>query len=173
MDTSVEKMAKLRPAFSNDGTVTAGNASGINDAAAAVVLMSREMADKLGLKPYVSIVSFASGGVDPAYMGVGPVPAVRKALQKAKLTVKDIDTVELNEAFASQTIACNRELGFTWDKTNTLGGGISIGHPIGCTGARLMVTGMYDMKRRSLRHGLLTMCIGGGQGMAMVIERKN
>ena len=173
METSVEKMAKLRPAFSSDGTVTAGNASGINDAAAAVVLMSREMADKLGLKPFVSIISFASGGVDPAYMGIGPVPAVRKALKKAKLTVKDIDTIELNEAFASQTIACNRELGFTWDKTNTLGGGISIGHPIGCTGARLMVTAMYDMKRRSLRHGLLTMCIGGGQGMAMVIERKN
>ncbi len=172
MDTSVEKMAKLRPAFSADGTVTAGNASGINDAAAAVVLMSREMANKLGLKPFVSIVSAASGGVDPAYMGLGPVPAVRKALKKANLTVKDIDTIELNEAFASQTIACNRELGFTWDKTNTLGGGISIGHPIGCTGARLMVTAMYDMKRRNLRRGLLTMCIGGGQGMAMVIERK-
>jgi acetyl-CoA C-acetyltransferase len=172
MDTSVEKMAGLRPAFRDDGTVTAGNASGINDAAAAVVLMSREMAEKLGLKPFVSIVSFASGGVDPAYMGIGPIPAVRKALNNAKLTVKDIDTIELNEAFASQVIACNRELGFTWDKTNTLGGGISIGHPIGCTGARLMVTAMYDMKRRNLRRGLLTMCIGGGQGMAMVIERK-
>jgi acetyl-CoA C-acetyltransferase len=172
MDTSVEKMAGLRPAFRDDGTVTAGNASGINDAAAAVVLMSREMADKLGLKPFVSIVSFASGGVDPAYMGLGPIPAVRKALNNAKLTVKDIDTIELNEAFASQVIACNRELGFTWDKTNTLGGGISIGHPIGCTGARLMVTAMYDMKRRNLRRGLLTMCIGGGQGMAMVVERK-
>jgi acetyl-CoA C-acetyltransferase len=172
MDTSVEKMAGLRPAFRDDGTVTAGNASGINDAAAAVVLMSREMAEKLGLKPFVSIVSFASGGVDPAYMGIGPIPAVRKALNNAKLTVKDIDTIELNEAFASQVIACNRELGFTWDKTNTLGGGISIGHPIGCTGARLMVTAMYDMKRRNLRRGLLTMCIGGGQGMAMVIEKK-
>jgi acetyl-CoA C-acetyltransferase len=172
METSIEKMGALPPAFSKEGTCTAGNASGINDAAAAVVLMSKEMADKMGLKPFVSIVSHASGGVDPAYMGLGPVPAVRKALHRAGLTVKDIDTIELNEAFASQTIACNRELGFTWDKTNTLGGGISIGHPIGCTGARLMVTVMHDMKRRNLRRGLVTMCIGGGQGMAMVVERK-
>ncbi|OGO39898.1 MAG: acetyl-CoA acetyltransferase [Chloroflexi bacterium RBG_16_57_8] len=172
MDTSLEKMAGLAPAFSKEGTCTAGNASGINDAAAAVVLMSKEMADKLGLKPFVSIVSFASGGVDPAYMGLGPVPAVRKALKRANLTVNDMDTIELNEAFAAQTVACNRELGFTWDKTNTLGGGISIGHPIGCTGARLMVTIMHDMKRRNLRRGLVTMCIGGGQGMAMVVERK-
>jgi acetyl-CoA C-acetyltransferase len=173
METSVEKMAKLRPAFRDDGTVTAGNASGINDAAAAVVLMSREKADELGLKPFLSIVSFASGGVDPAYMGVGPVPAVKKALKRAGLMVKDMDTIELNEAFAAQTIACNRELGFTWDKTNTLGGGISIGHPIGCTGARLMVTMMHDMKKRNLHRGLITMCIGGGQGMAMVVERKS
>jgi len=173
MDTSLEKMAALAPAFSKDGTCTAGNASGINDAAAAVVLMSRVMADKLGLKPFVSIVSFASGGVDPAYMGLGPVPAVRKSLKKAGLTVKDMDVIELNEAFASQTIACNRELGFTWDKTNPHGGGISIGHPIGCTGARIMVSIMYDMQKRNLRHGLITMCIGGGQGMAMVVERKN
>jgi acetyl-CoA C-acetyltransferase len=172
METSLEKMAALAPAFSKDGTCTAGNASGINDAAAAVVLMSKETADKLGMKPFVSIVSFASGGVDPAYMGLGPVPAVRKALKRANLTVADIDTIELNEAFAAQTVACNRELGFTWDKTNTLGGGISIGHPIGCTGARLMVTIMHDMKRRNLRKGLITMCIGGGQGMAMVVERK-
>ena len=173
MDTSLEKMAALPPAFSKDGSCTAGNASGINDAAAAVVLMSREMADKLGLKPFVSIVSYASGGVDPAYMGLGPIPAVRKSLKSAGVTVKDIDVIELNEAFASQTIACNRELGFTWDKTNLHGGGISIGHPIGCTGARLMVSVMYDMKKRNLRRGLITMCIGGGQGMAMVVERKN
>src|SRR3972149_3671008 len=136
MDTSLEKMAGLAPAFSKEGTCTAGTASGINDAAAAVVLMSKEMADKLGLKPFVSIVSFASGGVDPAYMGLGPVPAVRKALKRANLTVNDMDTIELNEAFAAQTVACNRELGFTWDKTNTLGGGISIGRRIGCYGAR-------------------------------------
>ncbi len=173
MDTSLEKMAALPPAFSKDGSCTAGNASGINDAAAAVVLMSREMADKLGLKPFLSIVSFASGGVDPAYMGAGPIPAVRKAFKKASVTINDIDVIELNEAFAAQTIACNRELGFTWDKTNLHGGGISIGHPIGCTGARLMVTIMYDMKKRNLHRGLVTMCIGGGQGMAMVVERKN
>jgi acetyl-CoA C-acetyltransferase len=172
METSLEKMAALPPAFSKEGTCTAGNASGINDAAAAVVLMSKEMADKLGLKPFVSIVSYASGAVDPAYMGLGPIPAVRKALKRANLTVNDMDTVELNEAFAAQTVACNRELGFTWDKTNTLGGGISIGHPIGCTGARLVVTIMHDMKRRNLRRGLVTMCIGGGQGMAMVVERR-
>ena len=173
METSLEKMSGLPPAFSKDGTCTAGNASGINDAAAAVVLMSREMADSLGLKPFVSIVSFASGGVDPAFMGLGPIPAVRKSLKKAGLTIKDIDVIELNEAFASQTIACNRELDFTWDKTNLHGGGISIGHPIGCTGARIMVTIMYDMMKRNLRRGLITMCIGGGQGMAMVVERKN
>ena len=173
METSLEKMAGLPPAFSKDGSCTAGNASGLNDAAAAVVMMSREMANKLGLKPLLTIVSYASGGVDPAYMGLGPVPAVRKSLKSAGLTVKDIDVIELNEAFASQTIACNRELGFTFDKTNLHGGGISIGHPIGCTGARLIVTIMYDMMKRNLRRGLVTMCIGGGQGMAMVVERKN
>lgn len=173
METSLERMAALPPAFSKEGTCTAGNASGINDAAAAVVLMSREMADKLGLKPFLTIVSYASGGVDPAYMGLGPIPAVRKSLKSAGLTINDIDVIELNEAFASQTIACNRELGFTLDKTNVHGGGISIGHPIGCTGARLVVTIMYDMKKRNLRRGLVTMCIGGGQGMAMVVERKD
>jgi acetyl-CoA C-acetyltransferase len=173
METSLEKMAALQPAFAKDGTCTAGNASSINDAAAAVVLMSKETADNLGLKPYVSIVSFASGGVDPQYMGTGPVPAVRKALKRAGITVKDIDVIELNEAFASQTIACNRELGFTWDKTNVHGGGISIGHPIGCTGARLLVTAMHDMKKRNLHRGLVTMCIGGGQGMALVVSRED
>ncbi|MGB9804201.1 acetyl-CoA C-acetyltransferase [Desulfofundulus sp.] len=170
MDTSMEKMAKLRPVFRPDGTVTAGNASGINDAAAAVVLMSREKARELGLKPWLAIKAFASGGVDPAYMGIGPVPAVRKALKKAGLTIQDIDVVELNEAFAAQAIACMRELGLTLDKTNPLGSGISLGHPIGCTGARLVVTIMHEMKRRNLQTGLVTMCIGGGQGMAMVVE---
>ncbi|MCS5696709.1 acetyl-CoA C-acetyltransferase [Desulfofundulus thermocisternus] len=170
MDTSMEKMAKLRPVFRPDGTVTAGNASGINDAAAAVVLMSREKAEELGLKPWVAIKSFASGGVDPAYMGTGPVPAVRKALKKAGLTIGDIDVVELNEAFAAQALACMRELGLSLEKTNPLGSGISLGHPIGCTGARLVVTIMHEMKRRNLGTGLVTMCIGGGQGMAMVLE---
>jgi len=172
MDTSLEKMSALPPAFSKDGTCTAGNASGINDAAAAVVLMSAEKAKQLGLQPMATIVSFASGGVDPQYMGVGPIPAVRKALKKAGITVDQLDLVELNEAFASQAIACVKELGFDWNKTNPHGGGISIGHPIGCTGARLVVTAMYDMKKRNLKRSLVTMCIGGGQGMAMVLEKK-
>ncbi|NHM28604.1 acetyl-CoA C-acetyltransferase [Desulfofundulus sp. TPOSR] len=170
MDTSMEKMAKLRPVFRPDGTVTAGNASGINDAAAAVVLMSREKAKELGLKPWVAIKAYASGGVDPAYMGIGPVPAVRKALKKAGLAIQDVDVVELNEAFAAQALACMRELGLTLEKTNPLGSGISLGHPIGCTGARLVVTIMHEMKRKNLQTGLVTMCIGGGQGMAMIVE---
>lgn len=172
MDTSLERMANLAPAFKKDGTVTAGNASGINDAAAAVVLMSREKAGELGIEPVISIVSYASGGVDPDYMGLGPIPAVRKALKKAGLTIDDIDVIELNEAFASQAIACMRELKLNWDNTNVNGSGISLGHPIGCTGARLTVSIMHEMKRKSLRRGLVTMCIGGGQGMAMVVERK-
>ena len=171
MDTSLEKMAKLRPAFRKDGTVTAGNASGINDAAAAVVLMSREKADQLGLDPVVSIKSYASGGVDPAYMGLGVVPSVRKALYKAGLSVEDMDIIELNEAFAAQAIACMRELGLSVDNTNVHGSGISLGHPIGCTGARLVVTAMHEMQRRNLNWGLATMCIGGGQGMAAVLGR--
>jgi acetyl-CoA C-acetyltransferase len=170
MDTSMEKMAKLRPVFRPDGTVTAGNASGINDAAAAVVLMSREKAKELGLKPWVTIKAYASGGVDPAYMGIGPVPAVRKALKKAGLAIQDVDVVELNEAFAAQALACMRELGLTLEKTNPLGSGISLGHPIGCTGARLVVTIMHEMKRKNWQTGLVTMCIGGGQGMAMILE---
>jgi acetyl-CoA C-acetyltransferase len=164
-------MAKLAPAFKEGGTVTAGNASGINDAVAAVVLMSREKAKELGLEPWVTIRSYASGAVDPAYMGLGPIPAVRKALKKARVTINDMDVIELNEAFASQTIACMRELNLSWDNTNVRGSGISLGHPIGCTGARLMVTIIYEMKRRNLHRGLVTMCIGGGQGMAAVVER--
>jgi len=171
MDTTVEKMARLKPAFRPEGTVTAGNSSGINDAAAAVVMMSREKADDLGLKPMVTLKAFGSGGVDPKYMGLGPIPAVQKALARADLTVADLDLVELNEAFAAQAIACVRELGFDWEKTNPHGSGISLGHPIGCTGARQVVTAMYDMRRRGLRYGLVTMCIGGGQGMAAVLER--
>jgi acetyl-CoA C-acetyltransferase len=171
MDTSLEKMAKLPPAFKKDGTVTAGNASGINDAAAAVVLMSRDKAKELKLEPLGAVKSYASGGVDPAYMGLGPIPAVKKALEKAGVDVNDLDVIELNEAFASQAVACMRELGFSLDKTNVRGSGISLGHPIGCTGARLVVTILHEMKRQSLHLGLVTMCIGGGQGMAMVIER--
>jgi acetyl-CoA C-acetyltransferase len=171
MDTSLEKMAKLKPAFKKDGTVTAGNASGINDAAAAVVLMSREKADELGIEPVVSIKSYASGAVDPAYMGLGVIPSVRKALEKAGLSVDDMDVIELNEAFAAQAIACMRELDFSLDNTNVHGSGISLGHPIGCTGARLVVTIMHEMERRDHELGLVTMCIGGGQGMAAVLSR--
>jgi acetyl-CoA C-acetyltransferase len=171
MDTSLEKMARLAPAFKKEGTVTAGNSSGINDAAAAVVLMSREKADQLALEPVVSIKSYASGAVDPAYMGLGVVPSVKKALDKAGLSVEDMDIIELNEAFAAQAIACMRELELSLDNTNVHGSGISLGHPIGCTGARLVVTIMHEMRRRDLDLGLVTMCIGGGQGMAAVLGR--
>ncbi len=171
METNMEKMGKLAPAFKKDGTVTAGNASGINDGAAAVLLMSAKKAKEMGLEPMVKVKSFASGGLDPAYMGLGVVPAVKKALEKAKLSVKDIDVVELNEAFASQALGCVRELGFDLDKTNVHGSGISLGHPIGATGGRVLVTLAYEMKRRNLKHGLATMCIGGGMGIAMVVER--
>lgn len=172
METDMEKMAKLRPAFKKDGTVTAGNASGINDGAAAVVLMSAEKAAAMGLEPIVTIRSFASGGLDPAYMGLGPVPAVRKALAGAGMTLGDIDMIELNEAFASQAIGCMKELNIAYDRPNELGSGISLGHPIGATGGRQMVSGMYQMERKGYNTGLITMCIGGGMGMAMVVERQ-
>jgi len=171
METSMEKLARLRPAFKKDGTVTAGNASGINDAAAAVLVMSRAKAKELGLEPMVTIKSYAGGGVDPAYMGLGPIPASRRALLHAGLTVKDIDVVELNEAFAAQAIASMRELGLSLDNTNPNGSGISLGHPIGASGARILVTTMYEMKNENWKTGLITMCIGGGQGIAMVVER--
>ena len=171
LDTNMEKMAKLRPAFKKEGSVTAGNASGINDAAAAVLLMSSEKARDLGLEPLVKIKAFASGGVDPAYMGLGPVPAIRKALKIAGMTLNDIDMIELNEAFAAQAIGCMRELGIENDRPNELGSGISLGHPIGCTGARQMVTGMNHMQRKGYSTGLVSMCIGGGMGMAMIVER--
>jgi acetyl-CoA C-acetyltransferase len=171
METSMEKMATLRPAFKKDGTVTAGNASGINDAAAALLLMSDEKARDLGLKPLVRIKSYASAGVDPAYMGLGPIPAIRKILHKERLSVSDFGAIELNEAFAVQAIACIRELNLDIEKTNPLGSGISIGHPIGCTGARIILTLMGEMLRNDHALGLATLCIGGGQGMAMVLEK--
>lgn len=171
MDTSVEKMARLMPAFKKNGTVTAGNASGINDAAAAVLLMSSEKARDMELDPIVKIKAFAAGGLDPAYMGLGPVPAIRKVLKRSKMTIDDLDMIELNEAFASQAIGCMRELGIPTDKPNERGSGISIGHPIGCTGARQMVTGMNLMQSKGYSTGLISMCIGGGMGMAMVVER--
>jgi len=168
---SAEKMAKLPAAFRKNGTVTAGNASGINDAAAALLLMSDTKAKQLGLKPLVKIRAYASGGVDPAFMGLGPIPAVRKILQREKLTINDFGAIELNEAFASQAIACMRELKCDMEKTNTLGSGISIGHPVGCTGARIILTLMSEMIRKDHALGLATLCIGGGQGMGTVLER--
>ncbi len=171
-ETSMELLAKLPPFFKKDGAVTAANASGITDAAAALVIMSAEKAKELGLKPMAAIRSYASGGVDPAFMGLGAVPATKKALKLAGLTLKDIDYIELNEAFASQAIGVMRELGFDYGKTNFHGGGISLGHPIGCTGARIIVTLIHEMMRRDYQFGLATLCIGGGQGMAIVMERK-
>ena len=171
MDTTLEKMLQMKPAFIKDGTVTAGNASGINDAAAAVLMMSADKAKELGLKPIVKIKAFAGGGLDPAYMGLGPVPAVRKVLKQAGMSIKDLDMIELNEAFASQAIGCFRELGMDTEKANQLGSGISLGHPIGCTGARMMVTAMHEMKRNNHGTCLLTMCIGGGMGFAMIVEK--
>ncbi|MCX8021649.1 MAG: acetyl-CoA C-acetyltransferase [Syntrophorhabdaceae bacterium] len=170
METTLEKMLKLAPAFKKDGTVTAGNASGLNDAASAVVIMSREKAKELGIKPLARMLSWANGGVDPQYMGLGPIPAIRKALKKAGLTLDQIDLIELNEAFASQAIACIRELKIDMERCNMFGGGISLGHPIGCTGARLVTTALTQMKRLNLRYGLVSMCIGGGMGLAAVFE---
>ncbi len=169
MDTDLQKMARLRPAFKKGGSVTAGNASGINDGAAAVLLMSAEKAADLGLQPIVKIKAFASGGVDPAYMGLGPVPAIRKVLNTTGMELADIDMIELNEAFAAQAIGCMRELGIANDRPNELGSGISLGHPIGCTGARQMVTGMNLMNQKGYSTGLISMCIGGGMGMAMIV----
>ena len=171
MDTTAEKMAKLRPAFKKDGTVTAGNASGINDGAAALLLMTDAKAAELGLKPLVKIRACSSGGLDPAYMGLGPVPAVRKILKKENLTIGDFGNIELNEAFASQAIGCMRELNCDPEKTNVVGSGISIGHPIGCSGARILVTLMHNMLRQDNALGLASLCIGGGQGMATVLEK--
>ena len=171
MATTIEKMARLRPVFDPAGTVTAGNASGINDGAAAVVLMSEAKARELGLEPLVTIEGFASGGLDPAYMGLGPVPAVRKVLKQTGMSIADLDMIELNEAFAAQAIGCMLELGIDMEKPNELGSGISLGHPVGCTGARQMVTAMYQMQRQGYGAGLVSMCIGGGMGMAMVVKR--
>jgi acetyl-CoA C-acetyltransferase len=170
MDTTLEKMAKIGTAFKKGGTVTAGNASDLNDAASAVVIMTRDKANALGIKPMGKIIAYAGGGLDPAYMGLGPIPAIRKALKIAGMTLDQIDLIELNEAFASQAIACIRELKVNTDKCNVFGGGISLGHPIGCTGARLVTTALYQMKRLGLKYGLVSMCIGGGQGLAAILE---
>jgi acetyl-CoA C-acetyltransferase len=170
METTMEKMGKLKPVFKKDGTVTAGNASGINDAAAATLIMTEEKAKELGLKPIARIKGYAIGGVDPAYMGLGPIPACRKLFRITGTTVKDYGLFELNEAFASQAIACMRELGMDNSIVNVNGSGISIGHPIGATGTRLIVTLAHEMQRRGVGLGLASLCIGGGMGMAMAIE---
>jgi 3-oxoadipyl-CoA thiolase len=169
-DTSLEKLAKLRPAFRQGGSVTAGNSSGINDGAACLVLATKERAKELGREPLARIVSVGAAGVDPAYMGIGPIPATRKALARAGLDVKDLDLVELNEAFAAQVLACVRELGIDHERLNVNGGAIALGHPLGCSGARLAGTLIWELRRRGARYGLATMCIGVGQGMAMVVE---
>ena len=168
--TSMEKLASLKPAFVKDGTVTAGNSSGINDGAAALLLASEAAVKKYSLTPMARIVAMASAGVDPAIMGIGPVPAVKKALKRANLRMEDIDLTELNEAFASQSIACIRELGLDESKVNVNGGAIALGHPLGCSGARISTTLLYEMKRRSAKYGLATMCVGVGQGTAIIYE---
>ena len=172
-DTTIEKLAKLRPAFSkaDDATVTAGNASGVNDGAAALLLMEAGRAEELGLKPLGFVGASASAGVEPAYMGIGPVPAVRKVLDRAGLTIDQIDLFELNEAFAAQSVACCRELGIDTDRVNVNGGAIALGHPLGCTGARLATTLIHEMKRRDVDRGLASLCVGVGQGLATIFER--
>ncbi len=170
-DTTLERLAKLPPAFKKNGTVTAGNSSGLNDAAAITILMSREKAKEVGLKPLAKILGYAIVGVDPSYMGIGPVPATRKVLKKLGLTLKDIQLIEINEAFAAQYLACERELGLNREIVNVNGSGIALGHPVGATGCRLVVTLLHEMAKRDLTLGLATLCVGGGLGFAMVIER--
>ncbi|HET7634639.1 MAG TPA: acetyl-CoA C-acyltransferase family protein [Burkholderiales bacterium] len=170
-DASLESMAKLRTVFRKDGSITAGNASGINDAAAAVVLMEKGAAEKRGLKPIARLLSYAHAGVDPKYMGIGPVPASKKALEKAGLTIDDMDVIEANEAFAAQALAVACDLKFDMGKTNPNGGAIGLGHPIGATGCILTVKALYELQRSGKRYALVTMCIGGGQGIAAVFER--
>ncbi len=169
-ETSMEKLSRLKPAFEKDGTVTAGNSSGINDGAAAMLLASEDAVKKYNLQPMASVVSMAVAGVDPAIMGIGPVPATQKALQRAGLAVNDIDLIELNEAFASQSIACIQELGLNMEKINVNGGSIAIGHPLGCSGVRISATLLHEMNREKLKYGLATMCVGVGQGAAIVYE---
>jgi len=172
-DTTLEILAGLRPAFKKDGTVTAGNSSPLSDGAAALLITTPQKAEQLKLKPLARIVASAAAGVHPNYMGIGPIPATQKALKRAGLTMEQIDLVELNEAFASQVLACARELGIDLDKLNVNGGAIALGHPLGCSGARIMTTLLHEMTKRGSRYGLATMCIGVGQGIATVVERMN
>ena len=168
--TSMDRLAMLKPAFSKEGTVTAGNSSGINDGAAALLLANEEAVSKYNLRPMARIVSMAVAGVDPSIMGVGPVPATRKALQRAGLTVNDLDLIELNEAFASQSIACIHDLGLDLEKVNVNGGAIALGHPLGCSGVRISTTLLHEMRRRGVKYGMATMCVGVGQGAAVIYE---
>jgi len=170
-DTSLEKLSQLKPVFKKEGTVTAGNSSSMNDGAAGVLLMSRRKAEELGMPPMARIVSYGVAGVDPDIMGVGPVPATQKALKMANLELKDIDLIEVNEAFAAQYLAVEKELGLNREITNVNGGGISLGHPVGATGCRILVTLLYEIARRRAKFGLATLCGGGGVGMALIVER--
>ena len=170
--TTLEALASSKPAFKKDGTVTAGNASGINDGGAALVVMSLEKANELGLRPLAYVRSYATAGVDPSIMGTGPIPASKKALEKAGLTAKDLDLIEANEAFAAQAAAVNKEMGWDLEKVNVNGGAIAIGHPIGASGARILITLLYEMMKRDAALGLATLCVGGGMGAALILERK-
>jgi acetyl-CoA C-acetyltransferase len=167
----IEDVAKLRPAFDKEGTVTAGNASGINDGAGAVTVMKLSEAEKRGIEPLARIVSYATAGVDPSIMGTGPIPASKRALEKAGWTIDDLDLIEANEAFAAQACAVNKAMGWDTSKVNVNGGAIAIGHPIGASGTRILTTLLYELKRRHARRGLATLCIGGGMGIAMCVER--
>ncbi|MGN7298063.1 thiolase family protein [Ferdinandcohnia sp. SAFN-114] len=169
--TTLETLSKLKPVFRKDGTVTAGNSSGINDGSSAILVMEKELAQRLGLKPIARVVTSAVSGVHPDYMGIGPVPATRKALQRAGLTVDDLDLIEINEAFAAQSVACINELELDMDKVNVNGGAIALGHPLGCSGSRIVTTLVHEMQKRDVRYGLATMCIGVGQGIATIIEK--
>lgn len=167
---TADSLKKLRPAFKKDGTVTAGNSSGISDGAAALVVMSREKADEMGITPLATIVSYSNGGVDPSLMGMGPVPALRGALTKAHMTIDQMDLIEANEAFASQALAVGKELQWDAEKVNVNGGAIAIGHPVGASGARILVTLLHEMKKRNLTYGLATLCIGGGMGTSLIVK---
>nr|WP_309101518.1 acetyl-CoA C-acetyltransferase [Fredinandcohnia onubensis] len=169
--TTLETLSKLKPVFRKGGSVTAGNSSGINDGSSAILVMEKELAERLGLKPIARVVTSAVSGVHPDYMGIGPVPATRKALQRAGLTVNDLDLIEINEAFAAQSVACIKELELDMDKVNVNGGAIALGHPLGCSGARIVTTLVHEMQKRDVRYGLATMCIGVGQGIATIIEK--
>ncbi len=172
LGSTMEGLAKLKAPFRKGGSVTAGSSSGMNDGASALVIMSRKKADELGMEPLATIVSYASVGVDPAHMGIGPVPATKAALEKAGLTIDQIDLIELNEAFASQALACIRELDIDMDKVNVNGGAIALGHPVSASGGVIVTKLLYELKERNLRYGLATLCIGGGQGLALIVERK-